>query len=215
TPHQPSWKLSVSSSQASQAAAAPAKTKKNSSSAAKNETRRRFTPSCAAMGSCYAIRGRGGVTRSDPQPAEPGDACRARGADLEAGEPASALQMLEQLRGVAGVACRGETEQPLPGLVADLEPLHELDELGLADALAAGQLLEGGVRVADAGTAGGDLRADDGLDRLAQHLPVVVEVGGQHLGRRIDLTEAPFDVVEREHGVSDADADVALRRRVG
>src|SRR5690606_30683259 len=79
----------------------------------------------------------------------------------------------------------------------------------------AGEVLQQRVRAGDGGAAGDDLRTDDGLDGLGQNLPVVVEVIEQHVARERNGIQPAAQVVQREQRVTERDADVALRRRIG
>jgi hypothetical protein len=74
-------------------------------------------------------------------------------------------------------------------LVADVEAPHELREVRGPDAATARELLEQRVRIGDLRAPGDHLGAHDRLDRLAEHLPVVVEVGGHLRGVDIEPRE--------------------------
>src|SRR4051794_13880824 len=98
-------------------------------------------------------------------------ATRARRATDEA-----LVQVAHEVACEPGVSAGGERDEPglRPG--ADVEALDERPKLFGADAAATGELLQHRVRVGDRAASGRDLRANDGLDRLAQDLPVRVEV---------------------------------------
>ena len=97
----------------------------------------------------------------------------------------------------------------------DVKPVDKRPQLIGTDALPAGELFQHRVRVGDRAAARGDLGADHGLNRFAEHLPVRVEVTSKRGRVDRDLAETFQDVVEREQRVPEGDADVALCRRVG
>src|SRR5690606_16483459 len=120
----------------------------------------------------------------------------------------TSVQEVDQLACEARIACGGEAAEAILRFLADVERVGEGHEVGLPDSLAAGEVLEQSIWVLDRAAPGRDLRADDRLDRLAEDLPVAVEVLRELRPVEVDLTETANDVVEREQGVAEGDADV-------
>ena len=114
-----------------------------------------------------------------------------------------------------GLCRRRQREQALLRGIPDIEPLDERRQVGGVDALAARELLQEPIGICDGRPAGDDFGADDGLDRLAEHLPVGVEVLEEAGAVEVDLEKAALDVVEHEEGVCNATCDLALGARDG
>ena len=91
------------------------------------------------------------------------------------------------------------------------EPLHIL----AADLVAAHKLLNLLIRLVHAGQALELTGAHRGLDRLAEHLPVGVELTLHHGRVRMDGVQASQQVAQRQQRIAERGADVALRGRIG
>ncbi|OLT54559.1 hypothetical protein BJF88_08565 [Cellulosimicrobium sp. CUA-896] len=129
--------------------------------------------------------------------------------------PAVRQVVRHEALGEARVGRGGEVGEALGDVVGQAEAGDELPQPHSVDPLPARELLEALVRVLHAGHARHGGGAHRGLDGLAEHLPVLVEVGRHEVGVRGEGGEAAAHVVDREQRVAERGADVALRRRVG
>mmetsp|Transcript_19257 Transcript_19257/g.50660 ORF Transcript_19257/g.50660 Transcript_19257/m.50660 type:complete len:553 (-) Transcript_19257:11-1669(-) len=116
---------------------------------------------------------------------------------------------LGKLGGLANVRARRERHEPRLRVGRQLQRLDERAHTLCVDAPAARELLELLVRVLDA------VHAHHGLDGLGEHLPVGVELGGEHGGVDLHLAEPLEQCRVRDHRVRERDSQVAHRRRVG
>ena len=101
------------------------------------------------------------------------------------------------------------------GSVIERLLIDELLDGFLGDLMAAHKLLDLLVRLVHARQAGKFAGAHGGLDRLAKHLPVGVQLGFDGDVVRMDGVQTAHQIVEREHGVAQRGADVALRGGIG
>src|SRR4051812_23611048 len=110
-------------------------------------------------------------------------------------------ESVDQLRGQPGVTRRSELGEPALDVGGQAQPRDEGPQCGPVDPAPAGELLEPLVRLLHARRPGDARGAHGGLPRLAEHLPVLVQVAGHGLRDGVQTGQPPPHVVDREQRV--------------